>query len=265
MEILKDIVVSLSPIFIIGGLKHLIYFLMNIKDRKISFKIQHFNKVLLSKREMVSDLIVWIGNKKVDSNISVTDYKIFNNGRKTVYRHHMASPLTIVSLSEETQILNAFIDEVLEDTNEFKIVKFNGKSIQLSFDYIDKKQWIILRVVHTGYVDDIKFKGKIKEQGIVDDITHRRNTKTPEGRINLWVYVPTALFIVLFGIGLLCKVVLKEEYFVYAHLIILISMLLCEMAFIIPIVFAYRNFFIDIVRWSRNGEWRRKINQSKNK
>ena len=160
MEILKNIVISLSSIFIIWGLKHLIYFLMNIKDRKISFKIQHFNKVLLSKREMVSDLIVWIGNKKVDSNISVTDYKIFNNGRKTVYRHHMASPLTIVSLSDETQILNAFIDEVLEDTNEFKIVKFNEKSIQLSFDYIDKKQWIILRSCILVMLMILNLKGK---------------------------------------------------------------------------------------------------------
>lgn len=263
VNILNNIVSSIAVGCMLWILKLCVYFLMNIKDRKISFKIKHFNKIVLSKRKMVPNLSIWIDNKKIDNNnISVTDYKIFNNGRKTVYKHHIASPLTIMSLSDETRILNAFIDEVSEDTNEFKIVKFSEKSIQLSFDYIDKKQWIILRIVHTGYIDDIKFKGKIKERGVVDDITHRRNTKTPEGKINLWFYIPIALFIALICVGFLCKVVLKEEYFYYAYVIILILMLLCEMAFLIPIAFVYRNFFIDIVKWWRKGEWERK-NKSK--
>ncbi|MBP3220738.1 MAG: hypothetical protein J6M43_01710 [Neisseriaceae bacterium] len=244
---------------------HAINWLIRKKDKKISFKKVNVTKIVTVDREEIDNLTTLIGDMKVESNISITYYKIFNNGRETIYEHHMALPLEIMAENNETEILDANITEVSEVTNKFSITKLNKKLIQLYFDYIDKKQWIMLRVVHTGYSRNIRIKGKIKECGIIDDISHRRNTKIPEDKINLWFYILIIIFVLSIVIGVLCKYIFKEEYHIYIYLMVSILMLLCEISFLILMFFVYKNTWIEIKESWENGHFRKKFRKNKQK
>jgi len=88
----------------------------------------------------------------------------WNAGRKTIRRSDIASadPLRAEIVTDD-KILAAKIVTTSRDVITAQIVEVSPKMVCLSFDFLDKGDGILLRVLHTGHAPaDCQLKGTIK-------------------------------------------------------------------------------------------------------
>lgn len=71
-------------------------------------------------------------------------------------------PLEVCLSNKEEIIIDIEIDELSTDTCEFEIRKINEKNWRIEFKYFENKDFLNLRIYHTGTEDsDIYLRGKI--------------------------------------------------------------------------------------------------------
>lgn len=66
-----------------------------------------------------------------------------------------------INFENESEILEATIIKESEKTNKFIISQKEVKQLDINFDYVDKKDGVILQVIHTGKKSDLKISCKI--------------------------------------------------------------------------------------------------------
>lgn len=152
----------------IGLLGIVLGFVLYLKSRRIKkhrYAIQSTNLV----KNYVSRLdgVEITYHQKKISNLTVTKIAIWNDGNETIDRNDVASsdPVTI-RIKKDYQILDASIIHSTDKTNGFKLLAKENGLIQISFDYIDHFQGIIVQILHDGRSShDLTIEGTIKGAG----------------------------------------------------------------------------------------------------
>ncbi|KAF0107044.1 MAG: hypothetical protein FD146_2154 [Anaerolineaceae bacterium] len=107
--------------------------------------------------------IFYKGNKVDD--LTVTKVLLWNQGRETISRNDLveANPLRI-EIEGESKIFDVSIIKTMNPANQFSaILKPDGKSAEIVFDYVDKDQGAVIQVIHTSKDSkSIKVKGDFK-------------------------------------------------------------------------------------------------------
>ncbi len=100
---------------------------------------------------------------KTISNLSVTKFYIWNSGTEIINGDDVVSskPLSIRG-NKRTLILEAEIAYLNETTNEFRVETLSNEALLLSFDYVAKRQGIVLQVLHTGRAEELVVDCTIK-------------------------------------------------------------------------------------------------------
>ena len=95
---------------------------------------------------------------------SITKYAIWNSGNEMLNGNNIveAEPLTISSKWNSIKILDAKIIGETEEANGFKICESDIKSVKLEFDYANKKDGIVIQILHNGKASYFNVNGKIK-------------------------------------------------------------------------------------------------------
>lgn len=84
-------------------------------------------------------------------NVTITFLAIWNSGNETIYLSDTSgdAPLSVYT-ADKKQVLETKIIYFSNKLNAFKIKKIDKDGFVMSFDYIGKKEGIILKIVHTG-------------------------------------------------------------------------------------------------------------------
>lgn len=104
-------------------------------------------------------------NKEPISNLSITKIALWNDGKETINHTDIAQNDGIkVKIHEDFQILDSEIIYSKNKANDFNIqIQNDFKSINLSFDYFDFEEGIVLLIYHTGINNsNISITGTVK-------------------------------------------------------------------------------------------------------
>ena len=87
----------------------------------------------------------------VVENVTVTFLAMWNSGNDTIYSSDVlnTAPLSVYP-TDDSQILETKIVYSSNKLNGFQMIKADKDGFVISFDYINKKEGIILKIVHTG-------------------------------------------------------------------------------------------------------------------
>ncbi|MDR2207263.1 MAG: hypothetical protein LBE36_14025 [Flavobacteriaceae bacterium] len=148
---------------LLGFLMSIYLYFKGKRSRIPTYNIRTINLVQenINKIETVEILY----SKKKIKNLSVSKIAFWNNGRETITSDDVASKNTVRLVIEENYIfLDANIIYRKNQANDFDIkISDDNKSIDISFEYFDFGEGIVIQVFHTGnHSANIYMKGSIR-------------------------------------------------------------------------------------------------------
>lgn len=172
-------------------------------------------------------------DKKLDI-LSISKVAFWNEGI-TLKKEEISSksPFRVELTNEEAQIIDAYVEYAEEENDVSCEILEGGKQVIIRFDYLAKKQGLVLKILHTGRGSkDLEVKGSMKNTGKL------KQSEPLHWRFASWVlkfisirqsYIYMGYFLILIGVSLLLIGMLYYGSFVEAHTITLnsIAPLLC--------------------------------------
>lgn len=166
LDLLKDnpYLTLISIILAILGIFFTAYFYyLSKKNKKPIYAIRTINLVKESIKK-INAIDIYHSNKKIQ-NFSISKIAFWNDGKETINVQDIAKkdPLQI-EIASEYEILEAKLIYQKNVANDFSFkLSDDKKNIQLSFDFIDFEEGIILEIFHTANSsDDFTLKGTFK-------------------------------------------------------------------------------------------------------
>ena len=132
------------------------------KERKeFSYSLKS-NSLIRGKKSKFEKLAITYDGKEIDS-LCTSKFVIWNSGNKILNHSDMVESKELtISVSDECRILDVEIITCSERTNQFNVKIENEKAVKIFFEYADKKDGIVIQIIHTGTSDDIHIDCKIK-------------------------------------------------------------------------------------------------------
>ena len=132
------------------------------EKKEISYIVNTYEIVRAGKNMIPKFQISYCGHD-ID-NLTVTRFVIWNSGNKLLNHTEIVDtkPLSITSNDDGPDILDASIIRYSEESNKFTVKKTSSHCAELKFDYMDKRDEIIVQILHTGSAKNISLSGLIK-------------------------------------------------------------------------------------------------------
>lgn len=168
------------------------------------------------------------------SNLTISNFTIWNSRTKSILKSDIVpkAPLCFRSINPNATILDISVIQSNKLSNNAEII-LKENTFNFSFDYLDKKNGVVIQVIHTGQGSDIVFDGEIiggyiKCENISSNPILKHLTKPLSSRVNqimdavsLFCISITLLFFAIFvGIAIMLTA------FSWITLFLLIIMLL---------------------------------------
>lgn len=138
------------------------YYFKSLRVRKPRYAVRTTALISASKARISALKITFDGYDQPITNLSVTNLAFFNDGKETIRREDIASPLTLYI--EDDVILDAALIQHTTEDNEFDITS-NNTSATITFRYVDFDEGALFQILHTGKSEDITLDGKIMGAG----------------------------------------------------------------------------------------------------
>lgn len=148
----------------IGGIIFTIFFYFKSKKIKLPTYMVRTVNLVKEKIQKIDTVQILYSGEKV-SNLSISKIAFWNAGKETINSNDVAINNTLkVKIHDDFNILDAEVLYQKNSANDFKIkISENHKNIDISFDYFDYEEGLVLQIFHTGNSsDDISFSGTIK-------------------------------------------------------------------------------------------------------
>lgn len=131
-----------------------------LSKKRISFRSVSF-PIIRKSTNAISNVSILYKNKSV-TNLTITNFIIWNSSDKSIRKEDIVplSPLHFSTKNINTEILDLSIIETNNPTNN-AYINLTENEFSFSFDYLKKKNGVVIQVIHTGYDDDIKFTGEL--------------------------------------------------------------------------------------------------------
>ena len=151
----------LSLIAIAGFIYAIVCQCRNKEKKEFSYSLKT-NHLIRKKKSKFEKLHIAYDGQKIE-NLCVSKFVIWNSGNRTLNDVDMVETKELtIATSNESKILDCELVLSSEKTNNFSIEKIDEHTIKILFKYVDKKDGIIVQVIHTGYEEDIQIDCKIK-------------------------------------------------------------------------------------------------------
>jgi hypothetical protein len=119
------------------------------------------NSLIHNQEKSFKKISVFYGDKSIE-NLYVSKIAIWNSGNKVLKETDFVKDLNLaITLEEGCEILETNIINYTEKTNAFNAVQTDNRKLTINFDYAEKKDGIVLQVIHTGLKNDINLSCKI--------------------------------------------------------------------------------------------------------
>lgn len=246
----------LLAICTVSGLGFGIYqILTNRQNKEISFVKHKFYAIEKGKKSIDGLDILYKGQKT--ESLIVSRYAIWNSGNILINNNDdvVESRKLCLKCLDDSKILDAKIIAVSEDSNLCKIDRIDDNQVNLTFDYLDKNDGLIIQVLHTGKQDSLVFDCKLKggnfkdaDYSKLDKFLSKRESKSEKLSKSIFVI---GLFIVAIGIILsifssldkIYHIIPKDIIFSVNYpinnniILVLNGIMLIELFFIIKLLF----------------------------
>ena len=164
------------------------------KVKQLSYQTKSF-KLIDNDISSIDGFEVSYNNGRIN-NLTVSKVYIWNSGNTIINQNDIASSNKLhIEYPENTSILNYKINAVSSETCQFKVTPptIHGSVLNIDFEYMERKQGVVINVLHTDNEDvkdnkgedeevdedeEIKVFGTVKEGKIIN----RTNKK-----VNDWV------------------------------------------------------------------------------
>lgn len=140
-----------------------IYMGVRGKEKKEISYIVNTYEIVRAGQNMIPEFQMSYRGHAIDD-LTVTRFAMWNSGNRLLNSNDIVDtkPLSIISDDDGPDILDVSIIKQSEESNKFIVDKKDHHSAELKFDYMDKRDGIILQVLHTGSANDLVINGKIK-------------------------------------------------------------------------------------------------------
>jgi uncharacterized integral membrane protein len=148
----------------ISGIVFTIYFYSKSKKVKLPIYVVRSINLVKEKIQKIDSVQILYSGDKV-SNLSISKIALWNAGKETINSQDVALNNSIkVKIKDDFEILDAEILFQKNDANDFKTkISEDNKNIEISFDFFDFEEGIVLQIFHSGNSsDDISVEGTIK-------------------------------------------------------------------------------------------------------
>lgn len=146
----------------IGSLAYAVFIRIKDKKRKQFTYAIKSNHIIHNSVAKIDKLDLRFDGKRIDD-LSITRIVIWNSQNKEIRDNDMVSDYDLsVAIDDDFEILDAKILYENEPANKFTIKNLHSKKITLEFEYVDKKEGVVLQIIHTGKAQNLKVDCKIK-------------------------------------------------------------------------------------------------------
>ena len=154
---------AISLFFTVVSVPFAIFFFIKSK-RKLEISYYYLDSEIVSNgKSFVSELQLLFHGKAIN-NITVTRLALWNSGNEVLNHSDIvdSKKLCIFSDNPSAEILDAIVIKHSDETNQFGIENKTSKYVELNFDYLNKRDGIVVQIMHTGERSSLKFDCKIK-------------------------------------------------------------------------------------------------------
>lgn len=221
----------------------------NTVFNKYEKEISHYSKskklidLISNSIHLNSNLKIFWKDEKIDNtNIVITEYTLWNSGKKELRTDDIAK-LMIKSNSENTKFLDVIVSYESDNTNEFSIVETHSNFITMNFNYLNPNEFAKIRIWHTGTCKQLEFILKLKGNHCIRNVSEEYKSKYVDEKNIIKLY-----FISL-GIAFATKALignLKDYYPQFVEISIPIIGLILIGYWIWLYYLLFRNGFLEI-------------------
>ena len=199
----------LSLIAIAGFIYAIVCQFINKEKKEFSYSLKT-NHLIRKKKSKFEKLHVAYEGQEIE-NLCISKFAIWNSGNRTLNDVDMVETkeLTIYTLNE-SKILDYELVLSSEKTNNFSIQRIDEHTIKIFFKYVDKKDGIIVQVIHTGYEEDIQIDCKIKGGKPIKNTENEMVSKTIKNISNRMHFLEKPILIV---IGIMISIIILFSIF----------------------------------------------------
>lgn len=120
------------------------------------------NSIVRGGKKLIPHLKFTYNNVEID-NLTVTKIALWNSGNEVINLADVVDGIGLaVTVPDDVEILSSEIIGVSDESNAFCIADGNGQKTELSFNYVDKSEGVVLQLCHTGFANDVSVSCKIK-------------------------------------------------------------------------------------------------------
>lgn len=151
---------------VIGIILAFVFYFKSARNKSANLFKRSFN-LLNDKFSSLNKIEVLYNQTKI-SRLTATKIAIWNSGDLTVDNSDIVTldPITISVKDDTIQIYDIEVVKQSELSNNFSLIEKKPNLFMLQFDYIDKNQGCVVKVLHSGLnSSDIKVSGKLKGIG----------------------------------------------------------------------------------------------------
>lgn len=188
------IVLSLCTV---GSMAYAVFTRIKDKKRKQFTYAIKSNHIIQNSVAKIDKLDLRFNGKRIDD-LSITRIVIWNSQKKEIRDNDMVSDYDLsVTIDDDFEILDAKILFEKEPANKFTIKNLQSKKINLGFEYVDKKEGVVLQIIHTGKARNLKVDCKIKGGDPIKEYTNLNYDYASKNR-TVFGWIATALSILCY-------------------------------------------------------------------
>lgn len=138
------------------------FYFKSKKSKKPTYALRTFN-LIKEKINKIDSVEIQYHNNRID-NLSISKLAIWNNGKETISSTDVSqNDPFLISIEKDFSILDCDILFEKNPANGFSINKLNSNQIEISFDYFDFNEGIIVQLYHTSPEEEnISVQGSFK-------------------------------------------------------------------------------------------------------
>lgn len=237
------------------------------RKKEISF-VNNSYKIIEKGKSLIPELEINFKKRNIDK-LTITKYAIWNSGNEVIEYKDIVDTKTlkIISLNQDTIILDASIVSESDETNKFSIDEIKDNYAKIKFDYIGPKDGIVIQVLYSGEETSLDVECKIKGGKAIKNIKkkilkyqNRKRNKliaTVLMGIQVFLYTVLAVTIILVENNIVPKnILLSSQY--HNSPILEKTMMVLMSVLVLSMIFMYvdrikRMYHFDIPVKIRNG------------
>jgi len=198
----------LAIIAIVGFAYGFIFQRINKEKKEFSFCLKS-NHLIRGKRSKFEKLSITYDGQQIED-LCVSKFTVWNSGNRTLNRTDMVESKELtISVADECKILDVELIACSEETNNFSVKIENEQTVKVLFEYADKKEGVVIQIIHTGNDEDIQIDCKIKGGNPIKNIVNETAPKLIIKLVKKDIFEKTSMIamgimiVLLFGMSIL--------------------------------------------------------------